>query len=476
MAKAIPKQLLSEIEHAIGGYPEGATLEIIQGLFPSVTRRSLQRHLASLAADGRIRATGKTRGARYHAIWLQLEPFSQMSLVVRERTSDDDDETEAEQDLPDEYISISEEGETLRQRLGALKTGREQAPYDRELLQSYVPNQTYYLTEAQRRHLSRIGRVPGEERPAGTYARKIFDRLLIDLSWNSSRLEGSTYTLLETSRLLELGERAEGKGIRDAQMILNHKAAIEFLVEQADEIDFNRYTIFNLHAMLADNLLPVPAAGGRLRSIPVGITGTVYRPPNVPQQLEEFFQLFLDKVAQIENPFEQALFTTVHIPYLQPFEDVNKRVSRLSANIPLIRGNFCPLSFVGVPERAYIDGILSLYEFGRVQLLRDVFVWAYDRSCERYSEISQHLGEPDLFRYRYRAIIHDTVYDVITGKLNKKLADMYVRQVASDRVDVEDRPRFIETTETEILSLHEGNFARYRVRPSEFQAWQEGWR
>ena len=127
-----------------------------------------------------------------------------------------------------------------------------------------------------------MGRSPDGRLPAGTYARKIYSRLLIDLSWNSSRLEGSTYSLLETERLLELGEAAEGKGALDAQMILNHKAAIELLVGQATEIGFNRYTILNLHALLSDNLLTDPRACGRLRTISIGVDGTVYHPLEVP--------------------------------------------------------------------------------------------------------------------------------------------------------------------------------------------------
>jgi Fic family protein len=145
-------------------------------------------------------------------------------------------------------------------------------------------------------------------------------------------------------------------------MLLNHKAAIEILVEQADEIGFNRYTILNLHALLSDNLLPDSQACGRLRTIPVGITKTVYHPLAVPRLLEECFQHILDTAAAIANPFEQSFFAMVHLPYLQPFEDVNKRVSRLAANIPFIRHNLCPLSFVDVPEQAYIDGILGVYE------------------------------------------------------------------------------------------------------------------
>jgi Fic family protein len=107
--------------------------------------------------------------------------------------------------------------------------------------------------------------------------------LLIDLSWNSSRLEGNTYSLLETERLLELGEAVTGKNTEETQMILNHKAAISLLVEQAEETGFNHYTIQNLYALLADNLLEDPQAVGRLRHIPVTIGDTVYQPLEAPQ-------------------------------------------------------------------------------------------------------------------------------------------------------------------------------------------------
>src|SRR3979409_2696378 len=97
----------------------------------------------------------------------------------------------------------------------------------------------------------------------GSYAREILSRLLIDLSWNSSRLEGNTYSLLETERLLQQGEAAEGKDVRESQMILNHKRAIELLVQEASEIGFNRYTLLNLHALLAENLFADPRMSGR---------------------------------------------------------------------------------------------------------------------------------------------------------------------------------------------------------------------
>jgi hypothetical protein len=253
--------------------------------------------------------------------------------------------------------------------------------YQGAFLDAYQPNHTFYLPESLRKELEDLGQVGLSALPAGTYMRQVMDRLLIDLSWNSSRLEGNTYSLLETQRLLEVGEDAEGKATQETQMILNHKAAIEMLADEAGEIDFNRYTICNLHALLSDNLLPDPGASGRVRSRPVGISGTVFHPLEVPQQIEERFEQILVKAAAVRNPFEQAFFAMVHLPYLQPFEDVNKRVSRLAANIPLIRYNLCPLSFVDVDSHDYIGGLLGVYELNRVEYLRDVFAWAYRRSC-----------------------------------------------------------------------------------------------
>jgi len=165
----------------------------------------------------------------------------------------------------------------------------------------------------------------------------------------------------------------------------------------------------------------------------------------------------------------------VHLAYLQAFEDVNKRVSRLAANIPLIRENLCPLSFVDVPERAYIDGVLGVYELNRIELLRDVFVWAYQRSCARYSAVRQSLGEPDPFRLRYRTLVADIVAEIVHGNMDKKAATAFIKQRAMEDIPREDQARFVEVVETEVMSLHEGNIARYRLRPAEYQIWLERW-
>lgn len=161
----------------------------------------------------------------------------------------------------------------------------------------------------------------------------------------------------------------------------------------------------------------------------------------------------------------------VHLPYLQPFEDVNKRVSRLAANIPFIRENLSPLSFIDVPERAYVEGLLGVYELNRVELLRDVFVWAYERSAKHYVAVRQSLGEPDKFRLRFRNELTDVIGNIVRGGLAPTVEA--VTRVARDLVPAEYLDDFVRMTINDLENLHEGNFARFRLRPSEFQAWSK---
>ena len=373
-------------------------------------------------------------------------------------------------------IRLSVSAKEIQRRITRPLTQRKPVGYKRSFLEDYRPNVSGYLPPTLRRKLAKLGRTTGEALPAGTHLRKVMDRLLIDLSWNSSRLEGNTYSLLETQRLLDLGESAEGKAAEETQMILNHKSAIELLAEHAAEIGFNRYTLCNLHALLAENLLPDPAAGGRLRTHAVAIGGSVFHPLEVPSVIEECFDQILVTATAIENAFEQAFFAMVHLPYLQPFEDVNKRVSRLAANIPLVQRNLGPLSFVDVPQSDYMNAILGVYELNRVDYLRDVFEWAYERSCARYSAVRQSLGEPDVFRLRHRELLKKVVAAVVRAGMDKKVAAAFIRREAEKLSEAAGQKRFAEMAETELTSLHEGNFARYRLRPAEFATWRATWR
>ena len=251
---AVPWGMVLEL---IERFPDGASLEEIHlGLNPKVPRRTLQRWLALLVKGGKVIGIGKARSRRY-----KIEPIP--ALKSGQSPSS---------------IPLSEEGEKVLRAVSQPLQARRPVSYRREFLEEYRPNETHYLPETLRRKLFQMGTSAEGKYPAGTHAKQIFNRLLIDLSWNSSRLEGNTYSLLETERLLQEGKAAEGKGLKETQMILNHKAAIEFLILSADRIGINRYTILNLHTLLSDNLMSDSAACGRLRSIPVAIGKSVYLP------------------------------------------------------------------------------------------------------------------------------------------------------------------------------------------------------
>ena len=456
MPKYISDRDLSPIETMIAQRHEGLGIGEIdkalkdQGL--SLNRRTLQRRLSLLKKEGRIQIVGAGRATRYLPL---------VSANEKNKTKDG--------------IFLSIDAQKIQKRISQPLAARHPVGYQRKFIDSYEPNVTWYLQPAIRNHLKDIGWRVGIDYAAATYIRQILGRLLIDLSWASSRLEGNTYSLLETEKLIAFGESAPGKTPFETQMVLNHKAAIEFLVDAEDEMGFGRRTILNLHALLSDNLLGNPTASGRLRAIPVSIGKSVYEPPAVPQLIDEIFSQILSTASAISDPYEQAFFVTVHLPYLQPFEDVNKRVSRLAANIPLIQHNLCPLSFLDVPEDQYINGLLGVYELNRIELLRDVFVWTYERSCRRYQVVRHALGKPDAFRLRYRQALIDCVGEAIRQVGQGKIDDAgeVLSHLAKDLVDEDDRDHFLKIAKEEIAALHEGNFARYRLRPGEFLAWQK---
>ena len=459
----MPEQDLKEIEDAVRGQTGGITVgEIADALDAALPRRTLQYRLKHLVDAGRLAREGKGRWTKY-----RLPPVVGRGAAAAGA---------ARVEGPDAVaLPLSQQGAEIRAYVRQPPAARKPVGYNRAFLDSYRPNVTAWLTEEEKEHLQEVGRRDMGARPAGTYARQILNRLLIDLSWNSSRLEGNTYSLLDTKRLIAFGEEAAGRDRLEAQMILNHKDAIEFLVGTAAEVDFNRYAILNLHAMLANNLLADETAAGRLRQIGVGIEQSVYHPLEVPQLVEECFDQILASARAIRDPFEQAFFVMVQLPYLQPFDDVNKRVSRLAANIPLIKGNLAPLSFIDVPRAGYTDAMLGIYELTKIDLLRDVFIWAYERSAARYAAVRQSLGEPDPFRLKHRAPLRQVVGEAVRHGMDRKEAAAHLASWAVENIGPDACERFREVAEDALLGLHEGNFARYQITPAEFEAWQHVW-
>lgn len=456
MPKVIRSGEFDRIAEVVGRFPDGADLdEILAVMGEELSRRTLQRRLADLIAQGRVTGGREQKSFRY-----RLAPVTGTGEVTLPF------QVEARGEF---YVPTSPEGAEIKAYVRQPVQGRRPAGYNIEFLDAYRPNETWYLPDKLRGQLHTLGRSPADHAPAGTFARDILNRLLIDLSWASSRLEGNTYNRLDTERLIRFGEVAEGKDTIETQMILNHKAAIEYLVHDADRVAVNAETLIAIHALLSDGLLADPMACGKLRNRAVEIAGSVYLPIALPQRIEELFGIVLGMATEIDDPFEQAFFLMVHLPYLQPFEDVNKRVSRLAANIPLIKGNLSPLSFIDVPDRAYIDALLGIYEVNRIELLRDVFVWAYERSCQQYVAVKSQLVPPEPFRLRYRAALAEAVCAIVRGDL--PATTEAVRQTMPASVMPDDQENFARLVLDEFKTLHAGNAVRFGLRPLEFDGW-----
>lgn len=462
MPKKLSDDLNKQIETEIARHIEGIGIdELHAALAEAVSRRTLQRRLANLVDRRRVSTFGKGPGLRYRQSQMINVGIHEPALVA------DSLSTEV-------YIQVSPEGEEIRRYVRQPRQQRVPVSYKQSFLEQYIPNSTPYLTESLRTQLHNLGRPAApaiEDAPAGTFARDILNRLLIDLSWASSQLEGNTYSRLDTERLIEYGQAAAGKDALETQMILNHKAAIEYLVRDTEHVGVNPETIIALHAFLSDGLMPDPATCGRLRNRPVEIGGSVYLPIALPQRIEELFGVVIEMAAEILDPFEQAFFLMVHLPYLQPFEDVNKRVSRLAANIPFIQHNLSPLSFIDVAAKDYIEGLLGVYELNRVELLRDIFMRAYERSCQQYVAVRQQLVPPDAVRLRYRTQLSALVATIIRSGVKADLAA--IRAQVPGTVAEADRERFVTLAMEEFQNLHSGNVIRFGLRPLEFAAWQE---
>jgi len=471
MSKATEAQILQElrdIEAILEDHPGGLSRSELEGLLRErygrdIPPRKLRRRLARLADEGRVTPEGLKKGRRY--------TLARSGEDMPPAVGTDEAPEPAAAATADTGIPLTPESLALQRRVRLPRQQRDPCTYRREFLEDYVPGETWYLSKTIRGELLAIGETPDPERPAGTYARDILDRLLIALSWASSRLEGNTYSRLDTQNLLEHGIHAEGKSQQEAQMILNHRAAIRMLVDHVDAMDLDRRTLLGLHAALAENLVADPGEEGALRQRPVDISGTVYTPIAIPQVIRECFDLALARVREIPDPFEQAFFVMVHIPYLQPFVDVNKRTSRIAANIPFIKGNFCPLSFVDVPHETYIEATIGVYERRQINLLRDLFVWAYRRSCEQYRVVRETLGEPDTVRFRYRDQLAEVVRDTVLTRSPLRRSHLRTWAEGHD-VDEEDREAFVDRAMEILLNLTEGVAGRYGLSLEDVDAWR----
>lgn len=415
----------------------------------SASWSTVKRHLDLLVQSGEVLREGKARATRYRIA--AAPPAAAPTLISS---------------MSGTGPVWSAESQTLRNLLSRPLAARDVVTYQRRFVDDYVPNQSSLLPETLAATLAEEGRMKGQQ-PAATYARKVLEPLLIDLSWSSSRLEGNRYTLLATEELFRSGVAG---GDMDAVMLLNHKAAIEFLVDAAPEYGLITALVRNLHAVLMRDLLADADGLGSIRRKVVNISDTAYIPTQVSSLLEEMFEHIVEKARQIKNPVESAFFLWVNLAYLQPFEDGNKRTSRLSANIPLMLYNCAPLSFLDVDAGDYAFAMMGVYEYRNVALAVDLFEWAYRRSIRKYAVTLEAMGVPDPVRLQFREALNEAIGSIVRDRktLGEAVAAL---SLPEEQVDV-----FQSLLDADLRTLGLHNCARYRLTLGQTRQWIEAGR
>lgn len=387
----------------------------------------------------------------------------ELDLLVREGT------TSAARYFATETARMS----WLRGQVSRPVTQRAKVGYRDEFLDSYKPNKTFYLGAANRARLANrcpIGSAPISQ--LGDHDVSIF---LSDLAFWSSNLEGNEYDYASTVQLIEHRIDKVGASKEDRVMILNHHDAVRHIInftpapgasdyELQQSIGVRTSDMLALHAILSQDLMKDPRHCGALRRSHVEIRESSYIPPDVPARIAGTFGEIMRKAAKIKNPWEQSLFMIVHMPYLQPFEDCNKRTSRVACNIPLLRAGVTPMSWTDVSHRAYIDGMLAVYEYNDPLLIAEVFTEGYLRSSERFA-LMRREGRPDQIACDYRNELRQVVRAMI-------LED---RDIVPPNVPQEQVPRFLEYAGTQLSALRENphGAARFGLSPADVEAFEE---
>ena len=208
-----------------------------------------------------------------------------------------------------------------------------------------------------------------------------FERLMIELSWKSSQIEGNTYDLLDTEHLLKYNIVSPNHTPEEATMLLNHKVAIEYTRENADlfnHLSVNK--IIDVHTLLTQKL----GISKTIRNRTVRITGTKYTPPDNQFIIEEALENLCSTINSIENVYGKALGALLLISYIQPFDDGNKRTARLTANAILMEANRCPLSYRSIGPAEYKKSILLFYEMNNINAFKKIFISQYQFAVENY--------------------------------------------------------------------------------------------
>jgi Fic family protein len=423
-------------------------------LSENVSNRTIRRRLQQLIELGLVESQGKNKGLRYSPV--SLEENLQVS------------------NLDSNYSGFifTAENQTIIDQIRQPLIKRNPCSYNADWLEAYQPDQTYYLSLEQRQLLHQQGKPLMDELPAGTYARKIFNHLLINLSYNSARLEGNTYSLIDTEKLLLEGKTAANKLEMETVMLLNHKEAIRYLVEGINRMEINVDNIRTLHYLLADGLIQAEDAG-QIRNTGVRIALSSYIPLEGKQRLTTQLNCIVSKARQIQNPYEQSFFLLVHLSYLQAFIDVNKRTARLAANIPLVRHNLIPVSFNDIAIDDYISALISCYELNQIEPLAQLYVWSYLRSCKHYETRAQSLGI-DTLRVKYRQQRRQLIAYIVTQQLYDSAQEKYINNYLKENVAENELEKFEADLQHDLKTLAPYNIAGMGITLKQLEEWKKG--
>lgn len=339
----------NEIIEFIKNNQECSSKEIYDSILTSISYATVKRILTKLISENLVSKKGQGKGTKY-----LLSPAFELLQPV---------------DLEKYYEKEIDERKIKDQFNFRLIS---------ELLKKHTVfnnNETIKLTELQSIYRNNVTQLSASE------YKKELERLAIDLSWKSSQIEGNTYSLLETERLLKEKQTASGKTKEEAIMLLNHKNALDFIIENPDYIvPLSISKIEDIHSLLVKEL----AIDRNLRKRKVGISGTNYRPLDNEFQILEALSNMCDLINSKEIVFEQALLALVLISYIQPFMDGNKRTARIISNAILISNNYCPISFRTVDSVEYKKAILLFYEQNNISRFKEIFINQFEFAVKTY--------------------------------------------------------------------------------------------
>ena len=310
---------------------------------------TLKRMIAAGIKAGDIVAEGKARATRY-----RLSPQAQLLMPLN----------------LDTYFALEVDERQV------------QSSYNFELINGLLA-ETRLFSDKEQSHLDALQdefRQHVSELTDNEY-RKEMERLGIDLSWKSSQIEGNTYTLLETERLLRESKTAEGKSKEEAVMLLNHKDALSFVLDNPDYLkELTVSHIEDIHQLLTKDL----SIDKGLRRHRVGITGTNYHPLDNEFQIREAMRDACELINSKSNIFEKALLTLILLSYIQPFSDGNKRTARITSNAILIANDYCPLSFRSIDSIDYKKAMLIFYEQNSLYAFKQIFMEQFEFAVKEY--------------------------------------------------------------------------------------------